>query len=345
MLEALHSINPYLIIIVVLALAFDFTNGFHDTANSIATVVSTRVMSPRSAILMSATLNFVGALYSTNVAKTIAKGLVDTHSASQEVILAAIIGAITWNLITWRYGIPSSSSHALIGGLVGAAIVHSGFKKIIWGGVLEKVVLPMVLSPLIGGLFGFILMAIIYRIFASSTRSTVSGIFHNLQRLSAAVMSYNHGQNDAQKTMGIITLALVAFEILPGGKKVHIPTWVIYSCATAMALGTAAGGWRIIHTMGQKIIRLEPVHGFAAESAGSLVIAFASHMGMAVSTTHVITGSIFGVGAAKNLPTVRWNTARIMVTAWGLTLPAAATVAALCFLLLHSGHGSIAFLK
>jgi PiT family inorganic phosphate transporter len=213
-------------------------------------------------------------------------------------------------------------------------------------GVLEKVVLPMICSPLIGGVIGFMLMSLIFRIFFNSTREKVSHTFHHLQRISAALMSFNHGQNDAQKTMGIITLALVAFHHIPGGDQISVPQWVMFACAAAMAFGTAAGGWRIIHTMGEKIIKLEPVHGFAANTAGSIVIFCASLMGMAVSTTHVISGSIFGVGVAKNLPTVKWNTAQVMVTAWGLTLPAAGIVAGIFFLILHiSGHGSLAVIR
>jgi len=331
----LHHASPLLILIVVIALLFDFTNGFHDTANAIATSVATRVLSPAVAIAMCAALNFAGAFFSTQVAQTIAKGLVETHAATQTVILAAIIGAIVWNLVTWVFGIPSSSSHALIGGLVGATIVHAGFSAVHWNGILNKVVLPMLISPVVGGLLGFVMMALIYLIFAKTNAHKVDAIFHNLQRLSAAAMSFSHGQNDAQKTMGIITLALVSFHVMPGGDKIHIPTWVVISCATAMALGTASGGWRIIHTMGNGIMRLAPVNGFAAEAAGSITILGASALGMAVSTTHVISGSIFGVGIAKNLYGVRWNTAQRMVTAWGLTLPAAAAVAGLVLFGLH----------
>jgi PiT family inorganic phosphate transporter len=341
MLDLLHHASALLIVILIVAWVFDFTNGFHDTANAIATVVSTRVLSPAMAIFMSAGLNFVGALFSTNVAKTIAKGLVTAHAATETVILSAVVGAVVWNLITWRLGIPSSSSHALIGGLVGAALVNAGINAVIWKGVVDKVVVPMVISPIVGGILAFVIMSLIYIIFARASQRKVSGIFHYLQRFSAAAMSFNHGQNDAQKTMGVITLALVTFHVLPGGSTVHIPIWVVLSCATVMAAGTAAGGWRIIKTMGQRIIRLEPVNGFAAETAGSLVIFFASMMGMAVSTTHVISGSIFGVGVAKNLPGVRWNTAQRMVIAWTLTLPSAAIVAGLFFAILHFGSMAI----
>ena len=343
----MHDLPFLLIVIVLIALAFDFTNGFHDTANAVATVISTRVLTPRVAILMCAVLNFAGALVSQNVAKTIAKGLVDAHAATQLVVLAAVLGAITWNLITWWFGIPSSSSHALIGGLVGATIVYAGVNHVLWNGVWEKVVLPMIFSPLIGAFFGFLIMAAIYLFFAKSSSGFVSDLFRHLQRLSAAAMAFSHGQNDAQKTMGIITLALVAFGALPGGKDIHIPTWVVLSCATAMALGTASGGYRIIRTLGHRIIHLEPVNGFAAETAGSIVILGAGHFGFPVSTTHVISGSIFGVGIAKRLAGVRWTVAQRMVAAWVITLPAAGSVAGLCFLLLRfipEGHAAPAII-
>lgn len=327
MAEHAGQVAPLLIVIVVFALAFDFTNGFHDTANAIATSIATRVLSPAVAIVMCGILNFAGALFSTQVAQTIANGLITAHAATQTAILAAVIGAIAWNLITWSLGIPSSSSHALVGGLVGAGIVQGGMRAVIWSGVLDKVVLPMIFSPIVGGIIGFIFMAAIYLLFARVSAQKVDDIFRNLQRLSAAAMAFSHGQNDAQKTMGVITLALVSFHLLPATRHIAIPAWVIIACATSMGLGTATGGWRIIRTLGQRIIRLAPVNGFAAEAAGSLTILGASAMGMAVSTTHVISGSVFGVGAAKNLYGVRWNTAQRMVTAWCLTIPAAAVVA------------------
>lgn len=319
-----------LIVIVVCALIFDYINGFHDSANAIATVVSTRVLSPRSAIIMAALLNFAGAFISTRVAQTIAKGLVHQQAATQEVILAAVLGAIAWNLITWRFGIPSSSSHALIGGLCGAAIMRGGLGVVIWGGVVSKVVLPLLISPLVGFGLGFIIMAAIYRGFAGTASGHVSHLFRHLQVFSAAAMALNHGMNDAQKSMGVITLALVTFHVLA---KPDVPVWVIAVCAGAMGLGTAAGGWRIIRTMGQRIIRLVPVQGFSAEAAASITIYLASHFGMPVSTTHVISGSVFGVGASKRLSAVRWGVARTMVVAWVLTLPAAGLVAGLWVLL------------
>lgn len=316
------------ILIVVCALAFDFINGFHDTANAIATVVSTRVLSPRAAILMAGSLNFVGALCFTKVAETIAKGLVT--GATLEVILAAILGAIVWNLATWYFGIPSSSSHALVGGLIGAAWMHGGRSTIQWHGVLDKVVLPLVTSPLIGFILGFLVMALIYLGFANAQAAKTGRVFRGLQIVSSAIMSFAHGSNDAQKSMGIIALALTTLGAHPL-TKTEVPTWVKLACAVAMAAGTSMGGWRIIKTMGHKIIRLEPVNGFAAETAASIVILYATKTGMTVSTTHVISGSIFGVGAAKRFSAVRWTVAQTMLTAWVLTIPAAATVAALCY--------------
>ncbi|MDR3708113.1 MAG: inorganic phosphate transporter [Capsulimonadaceae bacterium] len=330
MLSILHSGGIILILIIACALLFDYINGFHDTANAIATVISTRAMPPRAAILMAAVLNFAGALYSTGVAKTIANGLVDSRIASQHVILAAVIGAIVWNLITWKYGIPSSSSHALIGGLLGAAIVSGGLSVVKWHGIVEKVLAPLVGSPLIGFVLGLSIMRLLLVIFARSTPGRVSALFRNLQPISAAWLAWNHGLNDAQKSMGIITLALVSFHVLPrtpGGAAV--PMWVIIACATAMALGTSAGGWRIIKTMGQRIFRLEPIHGCAAETAAGLVIFLASHFQMPVSTTHVISGSIFGVGSVRRASAVRWGVAETMLVAWVLTLPASALVGAL----------------
>lgn len=320
------------VLIVVCALAFDFINGFHDTANSIATVVSTRVLAPRTAILMSASLNFVGALCFTKVAETIAKGLVS--QATQPVILAAIVGAIVWNLITWYFGIPSSSSHALVGGLIGAAWAHAGTNAILFEGVKTKVLIPLVASPVAGLIVGFALMVTIMTLFANKPAGSTGKLFRGMQVFSSAFMSFAHGSNDAQKSMGIITLALVSY----GGhhlSKAPIPLWVKLACAIAMAMGTSVGGWRIIRTMGHRIIRLEPVHGFAAETTASLVILYATLTGQTVSTTHVISGSIFGVGSAKRLSAVRWQVAMNMVMAWILTMPAAGIVAAACYHGLH----------
>jgi len=445
------SMSLLLALVVICALAFDYINGFHDTANAIATVVSTRVLSPRKAIIMAACLNFLGALFSTHVALTVASGLLDTarfqqadlhrpaefaaklqHPADpvslylaqqlspatrellgqyppggvpsrelqegvvtdlnraitrtdlysperftgialkektlakakdadhlkpeelantnrtllekaypqeldsnqhgfQVVILAGIIGAIVWNLITWKYGIPSSSSHALIGGLCGAAIIHGGLPSVLWNGIAHKVLIPLVGSPLMGFVIGFLLMGIIFKTLANMHPGRVSASFRHLQIISAAAMAFTHGLNDAQKSMGIITMALVSARMIP---EPVVPLWVVLSCAAAMALGTSVGGWRIIKTMGHKIIRLEPVHGFAAETSSAIVLFVTSHFGMPVSTTHVISGSIFGVGASKRLSAVRWGVAQSMVMAWILTLPAAGLVAALSYELL-----------
>ena len=336
----MHDIPLLLIVIVAFALLFDYTNGFHDTANAVATVISTRVLPPTFAIVMCAILNFAGAFASQKVAGTIAKGLIEAHAATQEVILAAIIGAIAWNVLTWYFGIPSSSSHALIGGLVGATIVFSGTHAVIWKGVLDKVVIPMVISPVIGCVIAFSLMMLLFGLFANSRPAKVNSLFSWLQRISAAFVALNHGTNDAQKTMGVITLALVAFHVMPGGPKVHIPLWVIASCATAMGLGTLSGGWRIIKTLGTKIIDLQPINGFAAETSASIVLATATYFGMPVSTTHIVCGSVFGVGIAKRLNEVRWPVAQRMVTAWVLTLPGAALVAGLSFFVIQltGGH-------
>ncbi len=320
-----------LILVVVAALAFDFINGFHDTANAIATVVSTRVLTPRAAILMSASLNFVGALLGVTVAATISKGIVDPASATTTLTLAAIVGAIVWNLVTWFYGIPSSSSHALIGGLVGAGVAHGGLHGVLWDGVTKKVLIPLVVSPLVGFGVGWLIMKAINRFFANSRPSKVGHVFRKLQVVSAAAMSIAHGNNDAQKSMGIITLALVAGGFIEKTKEVHVPLWVMVSCAVAMAAGTSVGGWRIIKTMGHKIIRLEPVNGFAAETAGAATILIAGRFGAPVSTTHVIASSIFGVGASKRLSAVRWEVALNMLVAWVLTIPASALVGALAY--------------
>jgi len=343
----MHDVPILLIVIVAFALLFDYTNGFHDTANAVATVISTRVLPPTFAIVMCALLNFAGAFASQKVAGTIAKGLIEAHAATQEVILAAIIGAIAWNVLTWYFGIPSSSSHALIGGLVGATIVFSGTHAVMWGGVLNKVILPMVISPIIGAVIAFSIMMLLFSLFANTRPAKVNSLFSWLQRISAAFVALNHGTNDAQKTMGVITLALVAFHVLPGGKHVHIPAWVIASCATAMGLGTLSGGWRIIKTLGTKIIDLQPINGFAAETAASVVLATATFFGMPVSTTHIVCGSVFGVGIAKRLNEVRWPVAQSMVTAWVLTLPGAALVAGLSFFVIQfaGGHHGVVAMR
>ncbi len=323
-----------LLAVLGLAVLFDYINGFHDTANAIATSVSTRALRPEHAILMSATANFVGALTGTAVAKTISSGLADTPPGAegQTIVAAALVGAIVWNLITWRLGIPSSSSHALIGGLLGAVVVSVGAGAIKVDGVLTKVLLPLVLSPILGIGIGFLSMVVILNIFRRANPRRINERFRRLQVVSAAAMAFSHGSNDAQKTMGIMTLALVAAGLLPADSA--IPLWVIVLAATAISLGTAAGGWRIIRTMGQRVVKLDPVHGFAAETTAASIIYTASHFGMPVSTTHVISSAIMGVGASDRLSAVRWGVAGNIVIAWILTIPASAAVAALAYLVL-----------
>jgi inorganic phosphate transporter, PiT family len=320
-----------LVAVVALALAFDFINGFHDTANSIATSVSTRVLSPRQAILMAAGLNFLGALMSHSVAKTISSGLIDAAAVPEYVVIGTLLAAITWNLITWYYGIPSSSSHALIGGLLGASIAHTaGLGVVKWSGVVEKVVVPLVTSPIVGLILGFTLMKLLFLLLSWASPQFVNRWFSKLQIVSAGFMAYTHGMNDAQKSMGIITFALVGAGVLPSGA--NVPVWVMVLCALAMCFGTAAGGWRIIKTMGVNMIRLQPIHGFAAETAAAAVIATASAIGAPVSTTHVISSSIMGVGAAKRITAVRWMLARSILWAWVLTIPITAALGALAVL-------------
>ena len=318
--------------VMALALAFDYVNGFHDTANAIATSVSTRALKPQWAIAMSAAANFLGALTGTAVAKTVGAGLISNQAEGQAVVAAALVGATAWNLLTWRLGIPSSSSHALIGGLLGAAAVAAGLGSWNLGGVLGKVILPLVGSPLAGLLLALLLMIIIFNVFRRAHPRVMNDSFRRLQVLSAAFMAFSHGSNDAQKTMGVMTLALLTAGVIPEFK---VPLPVILAAATAMSLGTAAGGWRIIRTMGTRVVKLDPVHGFAAETTAASVIIFASHFGMPVSTTHVISGAIMGVGASDRFNAVRWAVARNIGIAWIVTLPAAGGVAALAYLVLR----------
>ena len=339
----------FFLLVLAAALIFEYVNGFHDAANAIATVVSTRVMTPRQAILMAAIFNLIGASAGTAVAGTIGKGLVDTRVVTMQTVLAALLAAIIWNLFTWWLGLPSSSSHALIGGLCGAAIASGGGKLSVlrWNvvdplkgthdGLWPKVVLPMVSSPVLGFIIGALMMILILVGFFWITPNIGHRVFGRLQLLSAAGMAFSHGSNDAQKTMGIITLALVtgttsgAFNGLPPWLdflKVpvfkEVPHWVVYTCALTMALGTAGGGYRIIRTMGHKMVRLQPVHGFAAETSAALIIHFASVLGIPVSTTHVISTSIMGVGATRRLSAVKWGIVGRIVWAWVLTLPVTA---------------------
>lgn len=330
--------------VVVLAVAFDFINGFHDTANAIATVVSTRVLSAGAAIMMSATLNFVGALTGQAVAKTITSGLLDPaalkgldFAPAQLLVIGALIGAIIWNLITWYFGIPSSSSHALIGGVIGAGAAAMTTNSVLWGGILNKVVLPLVISPVIGFIVSALFMRFLYRLVGRATPQKVGNTFRHLQIVSAAFMAFSHGSNDAQKTMGVITLALFSagFHLSLDAQGVpNIPLWVIIVAASAMAAGTAAGGWRIIRTMGQRIVHLEPIHGFAAETTAATIIETASRLGFPLSTTHVISSCILGVGAARRVSAVRWGVAFNIVKAWVFTLPVCATLGFVAYKLL-----------
>jgi PiT family inorganic phosphate transporter len=320
-----------LLVVLGLAVAFDYINGFHDTANSIATSVSTRALSPGWAIVMSAIANFAGALTGTEVARTVGAGLIDQGAESQVVIAAALVGAITWNLITWRLGIPSSSSHALIGGLLGAALISAGIGSWQLDGVVNKVLVPLVGSPIVGILLGLTLMIVIFNLFQRAHPMRLNAVFRRLQVGSAAYMAFSHGSNDAQKTMGIMTMALVAAGVID---EFRVPLWVIVVAASAISLGTAAGGWRIIKTMGTKVVKLDPVHGFAAETTAATIIFGASQLGMPVSTTHVISSAIMGVGSSDRFNMIRWATARSIVTAWILTIPASGTTAALAYLVL-----------
>ncbi|HET9346462.1 MAG TPA: inorganic phosphate transporter [Candidatus Limnocylindrales bacterium] len=324
-----------LLVVVVLAVIFDYINGFHDTANAIATSVSTRALKPEHAILMSATANFVGALTGTAVANTISSGLADTPegAAGQVIVAAALIGAIAWNLLTWRLGIPSSSSHALIGGLLGAVIISEGLQAVIWEGVRDKVLIPLVASPVLGIAIGFLFMVVLLNVLRRAHPRRLNDRFRRLQVFSAGYMAFSHGSNDAQKTMGIITLALFTAGVI----DTHdVPLWVILVSATAISLGTAAGGWRIIKTMGQRVVKLDPVHGFAAETTAATIIFGASSIGAPVSTTHVIASAIMGVGSSRRLSAVRWGVAGNIVTAWILTIPASGLTAALAWVVLNA---------
>jgi PiT family inorganic phosphate transporter len=315
-----------LLVVFALSIVFDYINGFHDTANAIATSVSTRALRPEHAILMSATANFVGALTGTAVAKTIASGIAETPAGNdgQIIVAAALVGAIAWNLLTWRLGIPSSSSHALIGGLIGSVIAASGTGALKPQGIFDKVIVPLVTSPVVGVIVGFLVMVVLLNLFRTLHPHRVNDAFRRLQVVSAAFMAFSHGSNDAQKTMGIMTLALVTAGVL---KTPDIPIWVILLAATAISLGTASGGWRIIKTMGQRVVKLDPVHGFAAETTAASIILVASHFGMPVSTTHVISSAIMGAGASDRFSAVRWGVAGNIVMAWILTLPASGAVA------------------
>ena len=344
--------------VIFVALVFEYINGFHDTANSIATVVSTKVLTPRQAVMLAAVTNLLGAMWGTAVAKTIASGLVDAKIVTSQILVCALLGAIVWNLLTWWVGLPSSSSHALVGGLCGAclAAADNNWSVIVWSipgkvhwwegkGILWKVLLPMVTSPVVGFTVGFLFMGLLYFLLRHWRPVTVNRVFGKLQLFSAAYMGFSHGSNDAQKTMGIIALALVsattagAFNHIPDwlgflklpepapGQSLEIATWIKLICALTMCAGTAAGGWRIIRTLGHKMVKLHPVHGFAAEATGATVLLTAAHFGMPVSTTHAITTSIMGVGCAKGPNHLKLHVVEQIIWAWILTLPASAAVA------------------
>ena len=327
---------PLLLVLIILAaLIFDFTNGAHDCANAIATVVSTKVLTPRVAVSLAAALNLLGALLGTEVALTLGSGIVrpELVMGSHILVLAALIGAIAWNSITWYFGIPSSSSHALIGGLMGAAFADAGPSALNGLSIVKKVVAPLLVSPLAGFAVGFLMMLSISIAFFRVDRRFVNRFFRKSQMVSAGVMALSHGLNDAQKTMGVITLALLIFGKID---VIHVPLWVKLACALAMAAGTAVGGWKIVKTMGHKIFKLEPVHGFAAETSAAMVIGCASAFGAPISTTHTITACIFGVGSTKRLSAVRWGIAGHLIIAWVLTIPASAAVGAVSFLILEA---------
>jgi len=334
-----EGVTLILIVVVMLAVSFDYINGFHDTANSIATSVSTQALRPHHAILMSAAANFLGALAGTAVATFIANGIVNTPPGheGQVVVASALVGAIVWNLITWRMGIPSSSSHAIIGGMIGGTLAavwlggQSGSLNI--NGIVTKVLFPLVASPILGVGIGLLLMVVLFNVFRGGRPRLLNDGFRKLQVGSAGFMAFSHGSNDAQKTMGIITLALVAAGLQTGET---IPLWVILLSASAISLGTAFGGWRIMKTMGQKVVKLDPIHGFAAETTAATIILTASHFGMPVSTTHVISSAIMGVGSSDRFSRVRWGVAGNIVIAWILTIPLSAATAAGAWVVLNA---------
>jgi len=324
----------FVIALVFIALVFDFINGFHDAANSIATIVSTRVLSPRHAVMLAALFNFVAAFFiGVQVAKTIGTGIVNPSIIENHLILAALLGAIIWNLITWYYGLPSSSSHALIGGLIGAGLVKGGTAVLVWQGIIKTAVF-IVLSPTIGLVLGFIFMVIVLNLSRNSSVSRSEALFRKLQLVSAAIYSLSHGMNDAQKTMGIIAMVLFSSGFM--GPVFHIPFWVMISCYLVIAMGTMAGGWRIVKTMGTKITKLRPMGGFCAETAAAFSIIGASIAGIPVSTTHTITGAIMGVGSTHRLTAVRWGIAGTIVWAWILTIPITALISGFTYWLLNS---------
>jgi PiT family inorganic phosphate transporter len=320
-----------LIVVVILALFFDYTNGFHDTANAIATVVSTRVLTPRFAVALAAIFNLVGALISVEVATTVGKGLVNPQLLDILTMLAIVIGAIIWNLITWYFGLPTSSSHALIGAIIGGAIAHYDFSVVNYSILINKVFWPSIFAPILGIIGGIIFLFISYLIASNIKAYLVNRLFRYLQLFSSSFMALSHGSNDAQKTMGLISMALVAAGVY---KEFTVPLWVKLVAAFAIALGTMVGGWRIIKTMGMRLTKLRPVDGFSAETSAATTIMLASHFGMPISTTYVITSSIMGVGVAKKLKAIKWSLAFTILTAWFFTIPASATLSFLIYKLL-----------
>jgi inorganic phosphate transporter, PiT family len=327
------SVAPIDLVIftIILGLLFDYTNGFHDAANVVSTVIATRVLAPLTAIVLASFLNMLGATQISGVAKTITTGLVELHTATQTTVIAALLGAIVWNVVTWYFGIPSSSSYALVGGLIGASWLSEGFDSILWKGLCNKVVIPMILSPIVGFLLGYALLKGLNALMKFRLFRHKEGMFAHLQIASASLVALSHGLNDAQKSMGIITLGLFAAGMIA---TPHIPLWVIIACALVMGIGTASGGMRIIHTVGYEITKLKPLQGFAAETSASCVILTASFLGMPISSTHMIVGSVTGVGVAQGPSKVRWSTGKKMAIAWIMTLPGSALISALaCYLL------------
>lgn len=316
--------------LILLALVFDFLNGFHDSANSIATVVSTRVLSPRTAVVWAAFFNFIAFLFfGLHVANTIGKGIIDIAIVDKTIIFGTLVGACGWNLITWYFGLPTSSSHALIGGMIGSALLKAGSSALVWKGIFKTVIF-IVISPIAGLILGLLLSLSIYGLFRNSPRTMVDLFFRKGQLISAALYSLGHGGNDAQKTMGIIASLLFSAGVL--GEKFYVPFWVVIACHASIALGTMFGGWRIVKTMGQKVAKLTPVDGFCAETGAATMLFISSMMGVPISTTHTITGSIMGVGSRQRLSAVRWGVAGTIVWAWVLTIPCSALIAAIAYL-------------
>jgi inorganic phosphate transporter, PiT family len=320
--------NALLVITVVVALGFDFTNGFHDTANAVATSVSTRALTPRMAVLIAAIANLAGAFVTTAVATTVGKGVIDSSLATEKTVLAAVIGAIAWNLLTWWFGLPSSSSHALIGGLIGAALVQSGSSGVEWHDIAHKVVIPAVFAPAIAFVAAFAVLLLIYWVLQWMTPGLANRTFRLGQLGSGTWVAFTHGSNDAQKTMGVIALALYTHGTID---HFYIPDWVKVSAGVAIAAGTYVGGWRIMRTLGQRVFSMQPESGFASQVTAGTVIYAATHLGYPLSTTHVISGAVMGSGATRRLSAVRWGVAGSIVVAWVLTIPAAAIVAAICY--------------